>query len=479
MSEKVFLVHGWSVNETTTYQALHLKLAENGYDLREIYLGRYVTLDDHVEVKDIAAAMHHALIKELGQPPWKTDFHVITHSTGALVAKEWVARHYVGKFAADKSFQNLVFLAGPHFGSRLAHHGRSMISHIKYLGDTGNKVLTALELGSEFSWHINELWLDQTTWKAKGIRPYCLIGDKIYRSFKEKAIFADKVFPAAYEEGSDEVVRVAAGNLNFRRYRMNAVTGKQEFVGDISGVPLAALSEYTHSGEDFGIMNSITRRAKPDQAKYQNLKLILACLEVKTETAYKKIREEFERITGQTRAKRKPFAQLDFRFKDVTGAPIYDYVITLGAIVDGEPKASNTIAHTHKNKVNGNHFTVFLDLRQFEPQLTYFLKFDANTGTDLFSYWPDPYKVKFAGDSLINVIAPDRCSQIDVILDRRSSDNLFVFHTGEELKDHHIKWDRRGTVVDRDLEIKLQVCADYGRSPNPLPFSRIKAVFRA
>ena len=42
---RVFLVHGWAVRETTTYRALHLKLAEHGYDLEQIWLGRYVTLD--------------------------------------------------------------------------------------------------------------------------------------------------------------------------------------------------------------------------------------------------------------------------------------------------------------------------------------------------------------------------------------------------------------------------------------------------
>ncbi len=48
MTERVFLIHGWSVQETTTYQALHKKLAENGFDLKEIYLGRYISLENEV-----------------------------------------------------------------------------------------------------------------------------------------------------------------------------------------------------------------------------------------------------------------------------------------------------------------------------------------------------------------------------------------------------------------------------------------------
>ena len=47
------LVHGWSVSETTTYQALHKQLARQGFDLQEIFLGRYVSLDNEVEIREM------------------------------------------------------------------------------------------------------------------------------------------------------------------------------------------------------------------------------------------------------------------------------------------------------------------------------------------------------------------------------------------------------------------------------------------
>ena len=131
MKERVFLIHGWSVSETTTYQALHKKLGENGFDLREIYLGRYVSLENEVEIRDIARALHHALQDQL-KKDWSTPFHIVTHSTGALIAKQWIVRHYTGNFASRKPLRNIVFLAGPHFGSRLAHHGRSMLAQAAY-----------------------------------------------------------------------------------------------------------------------------------------------------------------------------------------------------------------------------------------------------------------------------------------------------------------------------------------------------------
>ena len=46
MTQKVFLIHGWSVQETTTYQAFHAKLAENGFDPdgRDIPIARLLAI---------------------------------------------------------------------------------------------------------------------------------------------------------------------------------------------------------------------------------------------------------------------------------------------------------------------------------------------------------------------------------------------------------------------------------------------------
>jgi hypothetical protein len=449
MAEKVFLVHGWSVTDTTTYQALHLKLAEFGFDLHEILLGRYVSLDDHVEVKDISLAMHRALRPHLGPPPWSSGrFHIITHSTGALVVKDWLAKHYVGKYALKKPLKNLVFLAGPHFGSRLAHHGRTMLAHATYLGPTGNKILTALELGSRFSWENNGLWLDAAHWRGKGIRPYCLIGDRVERDF-----FKRKIFPANYEEGSDMVVRVPAANLNFRRYELDGQTRKLRKVGEVSGIPFAAIANNVHSGEKRGIMGSITTRAQPDQAKYLNLKLILRCLRVDSQSEYESVRAEFSRVTKATRQHRKPFAQLDFRFRDDTGAPVDDYRFVLGAIVQKADKPSKTVAHVHKNKADGSHFTAFIDLKEFEPQLTYFMNLDSDSGTPLFKYERDPLKKEIPGQLLTDIISANQTTQIDVVLGRKPDDNLFVFHPGDD-SDLHVKWNRQGEVTKRRISPK-------------------------
>ncbi len=448
MPEKVFLIHGWSVKETTTYQALHLQLAKHGYDLHEIFPGRYVSLDDEVEIGDISQAMHNELKRHLGKSQWNKPFHMITHSTGALVVKDWVVDHYQGKFIAGKPLKNIVFLAGPHFGSRLAHHGRSMLAHAKYHGDTGNKILTSLELGSDFSWDSNKQWLDFSQWRGKGIKPFCLIGDRVERNF-----FASKIFPAGYEDGSDMVVRVPAANLNFRRFQLNGATGKIKKVGEISGVPFAAMADYVHSGDKHGIMNNITKNAAPNSTEYLNLKTILQCLRVKTSADYDLARRGLAAITRKTRSKRKPFAQLDFRFRDQTGAPIDDFKFILGVIDKGKEKPSKMVKHLHKNKIAGNHLTVFLDLQELKTQRKYFMDFNSDSGTELFSYKPDPYHVEVTGNRLSSLISADQTTQIDVILAREPHRNLFVFHHGDD-PDLHVKWNRKGEITKKNIAPK-------------------------
>ena len=135
-------------------------------------------------------------------------------------------------------------------------------------------------------------------------------------------------------------------------------------VGEVGGVPFGALADYTHSGPDMGIMNSIKRKSKP--AGHQALKLIVRCLKVKTRAEYERVGSELAGVTRATRKKRQGFAQLDFRFRDEEGVPIKDYSVVLGAIVNGKRKASKTVVDTHKNKLDGSCFTAFINLKKAE-----------------------------------------------------------------------------------------------------------------
>jgi len=440
---RVFLVHGWSVQETTTYRGLHKALAAHGFDLRTIHLSRYVSLESDIEIRDIARAMHRALEEQLG-PAWDEPFHIVTHSTGALVARHWIARHYTGRFASKKPLRNIVFLAPPHFGSRLAHHGRSMLAQVAWRGETGRIVLTALELGSSFCWDLTDAWLDPATWRDKGIRPYCLTGDRVV-----KKLFASRIFPAAYEPGSDMVVRAPAANLNVARFTLTSGGGpKLERRGGIEGVPFAALDEYTHSGPGHGIMNSVTADATPE--RHRALRLILECLGVRTEAGYAAAGALLDKETRRTRRKRPAYAQLDLRIRDEDGRPVEDFVFKLGAVVKGRRLPSKTVAHIHRNKESANHLTAYLTMKQLEPQYTYFIEIDTAPPSDLFRYTPDPFIVEAPERRITEVIREDRTTQVDIVLSREPGRNLFVLHRGDD-PDLHVRWDRRGSVTKKRL----------------------------
>lgn len=451
MEQKVFLVHGWSVQETTTYQALHLQLARHGYQLREIFLGRYVSLEDRVEIGDIAHALQLALAENLDHD-WSQPFHIITHSTGALIVRHWITHHYNGNCAAQRPLHNVVFLAGPHFGSRLAHHGRSMLAHARYAGDTGEQILTALELGSKFSWQLADEWLDEAAWRDKEIRAFCLIGDRVQTALADR--IAAAVFPAAFEPGSDMVVRCAAGNLNFARYEYDAHAGNLRRAGAIQGVPFAALADYVHSGAEAGIMNSIKRRSDPET--HQPLRLILSCLKVTDEAGYEAVAAELAAVTAATRARRPAFAQLDFRFRDDTGRPVSDFVFRLGLLdAKGREIPSKSVCHTHKNENTPSHFTAFIEMRRLETGVPLFIDFRSSSNSRLFSYQPAQVRVpaEDAGPLPADLIREDHTTQIDVVLSREPSRNLFVFHRGTD-QDLHVRWDRDGRVVKPGLPIK-------------------------
>lgn len=445
--EKVFLVHGWSVTETSTYQALHLKLAEAGFDLQAVFLGRYVSLDDRIEIRDLARGLHQALVDTLGEPPWGRRFHFITHSTGALVVREWVLAHYTGTALRNRPVGNVLFLAGPHFGSRLAHHGRSMLASIKYLGPTGRALLRALELGSPFSWANNAAWGDPATIADKDIRLFCLSGDRV----KRKRIIS-KIVPAGFEAGSDMVVRVAAANMNFQRFRLDAATRNLKPTAGIEGVAFAALDQYVHSGPDLGIMNSITRRADPGKPKWLNLKLILDCLGVTDDGGYATVRDDLARIS-RLRKHRGPFAQLVFRFIDQDGQPIGDYRFILGQTVKGTDKAADCVEHIHKNKTDPSFLVAFIDTSKLDRRFRYYLEFNGSTDTPLTRFEPENFRVELTREDLNGLIQDDRTTEIEVILPRLSEPDLFRFHPGDD-PDLHVKWNRQGQITRKRIKPK-------------------------
>jgi triacylglycerol esterase/lipase EstA (alpha/beta hydrolase family) len=123
----IVLIHGYSSEGKNTkvediYGDLPSYLRDHfGADnLVEISLARWISLNDGISIDNISFALDRALHSRSYRSLLDTGFHVVTHSTGALVVRNWI-RLFSSK---PSPISNLVHLAGANFGSGLAHVGR-------------------------------------------------------------------------------------------------------------------------------------------------------------------------------------------------------------------------------------------------------------------------------------------------------------------------------------------------------------------
>ena len=216
------LIHGYSAESAgispgqiaETYGTLPAELRQRlGSAPSIINLSRYISLDDGITLDDLARALHTALLTEQSALMRSAaSFNIVTHSTGALVARAWLLRHS----PRPSPCARIVHLAGAIFGSGWAHIGKGQLTRwarglFTAAGESGIKVLSALELGSQrtIDLHLalgstgNRLWADL------GVREACIIGSQADRAWMPVPIRYIK------EDGADGVLRVSAANSNF------------------------------------------------------------------------------------------------------------------------------------------------------------------------------------------------------------------------------------------------------------------------
>jgi hypothetical protein len=245
----VVLLHGYS-DRGASFEAWRNRLLAAGYSATAIHLAEYVSLSNEVTVKDIAEGLDRALrAKGMGDQP----FDAIVHSNGGLVIREWLA-----SYRRRERLKHLVCLAPAMFGSPLAHRGRSWIGAL-FKGNTqlgpdfleaGDRVLSALELGSAYTWHLahRDMLADPPVFGEGNDTPYpfVIIGAEGYGGTFRQFI---------NEPGTDGTVRWAGAALATRKLRVDLTEDRLRAPGSsrlswegTGGIdaPLAILSEYNH-----------------------------------------------------------------------------------------------------------------------------------------------------------------------------------------------------------------------------------------
>jgi hypothetical protein len=312
----VVLVHGWGVTNTETYGGLATRLQADSVagrlppgGVQQIHLGKYVSFNDAVRVRDISRAFEAAVQRELGRRIARGErLAVIAHSTGGPVIRDWWQRFYRSQ-RRPCPMSHLIMLAPANFGSALAQLGKSRVmslkSHLLDGVEPGVGVLDWLELGSAESRALNLAWIQETQDPAAAGHPlyqFVLTGQTIDRKLYDHA--------NSYtgELGSDGVVRAASANLNAHYVKLvqedagshadgeTTLALRTEVSATAPATAFALIRGRSHSGESKGILRSI----KSD-GRHPTYRAIRRCLQVDSFAQYQRLSAAFSKENATVR----------------------------------------------------------------------------------------------------------------------------------------------------------------------------------
>ncbi len=412
----IVLIHGYSAesqeSDPTSIENIYGTLPRRlraSYDVVEVDLSRFVSLNDSVSVADIARGFNRALLEQ--HPALlESGFHVVIHSTGALVIRTWI-RLFSPK---PSPIRNLVYLAGANLGSGWASIGQGQVARwgrfvFERGAQRGLKVLQALELGASPTL---DLHLDFTRGDTRMVEDYKVQEFVIVGTQADPDWFE---FPVRYahEDGSDGVVRVSASNLNFNHIEIgpkdgaaflpwakikSAVEAAQKkddfpeyyevksasYAGkDRPLIPCGIPYRCAHTGDKMGIVSGTITQ---DQVE-RMLKLALET-PARTPAAWQRAVAAYDRETAQTfdnarrmqkpgffnfladpRNQYDPHAQVVIRLRDQDGAPIPIAHSDIFFVSNQEEKGTipiqTLIQDTSVSGVSPNSMLFYLRLRKF------------------------------------------------------------------------------------------------------------------
>jgi pimeloyl-ACP methyl ester carboxylesterase len=308
----VFLVHGYS-DSGAAFAPWRTKLTALGFDPTTLHVADWRSLSDELTLADLAEGFERAL-RARRDLAGGTPLRIVAHSAGALVVRAWLAAHP----ARRAQVTHFVGLGPAHFGSPLAHKGRSFVGMVakgnRTLGEdfleVGDGVLDALELASLKTWdlaHRDLLRADLEHPVARWSYSICGTG-----------ALAWPVAAVTDAAGSDGVVRWAGSALDVRKLTVDLSRGGTERVR-IDGVrprdvPLAFVPERHHG--------ALLSRPTGDLAT-----MVAEALAVTTEGADAAWRA---RWVGR-HTPREAWQQLIVRVRDERGAPVPDHHVEFEA----------------------------------------------------------------------------------------------------------------------------------------------------
>lgn len=382
MANTIVLIHGYS-DKGDSFAKWHQVLANAGYDVTQIYVGNYVSLSNEVTIKDIAEGFDRALKYEAGLDP-NEPFDAIVHSTGMLVIRSWLTT-YATEEHRKKRLRRLIALAPASFGSPLAHKGRSWLGAV-FKGskailrpdflEAGNEVLSALELGSAFTWDLahkdligeNAIFSDHED--SPFVFTFC--GNRGYKGL------SSLINP----DGSDGTVRWAGCPLNTRKITIKLLEDvpddervKLEPWGNPQ-IPLIPIDDADHG--------SILREPSKEL-----IALVVDAFKVNSRNEFTDWVNNALEKTKTTREKMRRWQQFVVRVVDERGDPVSDWNMQLCRKQKGSACLTDFDLDVHVYEYDKSLRCFHVDLDHLQPEVLeeLHMKLIATTGTELVCYY--------------------------------------------------------------------------------------------
>lgn len=474
--QPIVLIHGYSSEgDHNTVEDIYGSLpgdlrAEFGDDaVVELDLARWISLSDGISIDDISLGMERALRSADFEHLIESGFHVVTHSTGSLVARNWV-RLFSEK---PSPIANMVHLAGANFGSGLAHIGRGQLARWARMLQgvhSGLRILDELEFGS---WKTMEL---HRHFRVPGsdmyddyeVQEFGLVGSQTLQVLRPLPIKYVK------EDSSDNTVRTAASNLNFNYVRIepdeHAFSITHEHLAELheqrldnerldcvhyeidsSGlaqsqrtVPFTVVYETAHFGGKLGIVDGSETRKRVLPLLYQALST------PRDEEAYAEVAAAFELNTERTlaaagRLKRKltewdrqsqyeGHTQVVFRIRDQFGLDVEytDINFQSRTRAAGTHQLERMIEDVHKNKCHPGTLVFYLRTQKFDDEYVTLLDDCKPIRIEITAHEPDssdiryvPLTIDIEREHIPEFLQPFRTTIVDVTMARLPSPNVF------------------------------------------------------
>jgi hypothetical protein len=482
--DPILLIHGYSSEGKDNkakdiYGSLPAELRKlYGKDnVNEINLSRWISLSDGVTLDDVSFAMDRAL-KADHADLLQSGFHVIIHSTGALVVRNWIK-----KFSPKPSpINNLIHLAGANFGSGLAHIGKGQLSRwgrLIFSGTgRGTQVLDELEFGSwkTIDLHLHFLQPGNDMLKDYQVQEFCIIGSQTLSYLRAVPIRYVK------EDSADNTVRTSAGNLNFnyiavnprpRAFKLgvralNTLINKRlndeqfkdlNYDFDLGGlsqnrtqIPFAVAYETAHFGSDIGIVSGSKNRAavmplirqglntRPDASNYQ--KTVEQYQKAMDKTFARAAKLKSNLFEWDKQQQYEGHAQLIFRIKDQFGKAVEHFDVRFNSSPKNrqQNQLEKMIEDQHTHEKDKGSTTFYLRTQKFDKSkkqwkdlLTDIAEMDVEiTGLEAessdISYVP--MNLHLSSDDIKAIVQSFRTTIIDITLLRLPSEKVFEVSKG-------------------------------------------------